>query len=157
MQKVSAWSIAIPLFLLSIGFILMGAIGYAMSPEWLSAQQIRDQAHKTIPEPTYPPPPGGKQVIQQNTRQVCTQVPRVNGFPPKITMQNVCTNVPAPTAIVTGPSTEETRNWQDKVASMRANYEMAVDHEAARISERQRSDLKSYVKDMVQISTGVLG
>jgi hypothetical protein len=33
----------------------------------------------------------------------------------------------------------------------------ALDQEAARISERQRSDLKAFVKDMVQISTGILG
>jgi hypothetical protein len=79
MQKVSALSIAIPLVLLSIGFIFVGAIGYAMSPEWLSAQQIRDQALKAIPEPAYPPPPGETQVVKQNTRQVCIQVPHVEG------------------------------------------------------------------------------
>jgi hypothetical protein len=126
-----------------------------MSPDWLSAEQIREQARKNNPEPVYPPPPGGKQVVQQNTRQVCTQVPKLVGL--RVSMQNVCTNISYPTTSVSGPSTEETREWETRVAAMRSNYQTLVDQDAARISERQRSDLKSYVKDMIQISTGILG
>jgi hypothetical protein len=82
MQKVSWWSIAIPLILLSIAFILVGAMGYAMSPEWLSAEQIREHAHNAIPEPTYPSAPSGtQQVTQEATQQACFQVPKVEGFP----------------------------------------------------------------------------
>jgi len=155
MQKVSVWSIAIPLILLSIGFILVGTLGYAMSPEWLTAAQIREEARRAIPQPTYPPPPAGKPVVHQNVRQECTQVPDFHGF--KIGMQSVCTNVPVQAVSVEGPSTDETKDWQTKVSAMRANYETAVDQEASRISERQRSDLKSFVKDMIQICTGILG
>jgi hypothetical protein len=60
MLRVSAWSIAIPLILLSIGFIFIGTIGYAM-----------------IPEPDCPPPPHGTQTVVQHTRQSCVQVPRL--------------------------------------------------------------------------------
>jgi hypothetical protein len=41
MLRVSAWSIAIPLILLSIGFIFIGTIGYAMSPEWHNKFEMR--------------------------------------------------------------------------------------------------------------------
>jgi hypothetical protein len=142
MQKVHAWTIAVPLILISFGFILVGAIGYSMSPEWLTAEQIREQARKAVAEPAYPPPPAGRSATQQNTRQVCTQVPKVErAFPPSISMQNVCTNVSDPVVSIVGPSTDETREWQAKVTSMRTAYETAVDQEAARLSERQRSDL----------------
>ena len=72
-------------------------------------------------------------------------------------MDNVCINVPSQTVSTEGASTDETKKWQDAVSTMRATYEKAIDDAADRISERQRSDLKSYVKDMIQISTGILG
>ena len=73
MRRISVWSIAIAtLILLSIGFIFVGAIGLSMSPEWLSAQQIRDQARKAIPEP-YPtrlPPQASRWLSKTRVRSV---------------------------------------------------------------------------------------
>jgi hypothetical protein len=154
-EKISAWSIAIPLILLSIGFILIGAVGYAMSPDWLTAQQIQDQARKATPEPTYPPAPGGKQLVKTETQKVCTRVPRISGL--RIDMQDVCSNISIPRTELVGPTNDETNAWQEQTAAMRNAYETSVAQEAARISERQRSDLKSFVKDMIQIGTGILG
>ncbi|WP_156332389.1 hypothetical protein [Rhodopseudomonas sp. AAP120] len=155
MNRLAILSIAIPLVLISIGFLLLGIVGYAMSPEWLSAQQIQDLARKTIAEPAYPPAPEGKQIVKSRPRQVCTNVPKISGL--NISMQNSCVTINESVTTIEGPSTEETRNWQSNVANLRANYELAVNQEAARISERQRADLKTYIKDMIQISSGLLG
>jgi hypothetical protein len=155
MQKISAWTIAIPLFLLSVGFIFVGTFGYAMSPERLSVQQMRDQARDLVPKPKYPDSPGGKQLLQRSMREVCTQVPILSGF--KVAMQTVCTTVPTWTHVAVEPSTAEMKNYQDTYLSIHAAYEAAVDREVARISDRQHSDLKAYAKDMIQISAGVLG
>jgi hypothetical protein len=51
----------------------------------------------------------------------------------------------------------ETKEWQDKVDSLRANYEAAVKQEATLISDRQKSELRSFAKDIIQLSTGALG
>jgi hypothetical protein len=159
MQKIAAWSIAIPLLLLSIGFILVGVVGYALSPERLSAQQIREQARALIPEPVYPSAPKGTAVSKQQspeTRQECIPYPAIVGL--RLVTNKACFTVPVPpTPEVVGPSTDETKAWQEKVASIRANHDRAVAQQTDVIAGRQRSDLLSFVKDMIQISVGVLG
>lgn len=155
MPSINANNIGIALICLSIGFIVLGGIGYAMSPEWLTAQEIREQARKAIPEPVYPPPPTGIEQIKQEPKKVCTQVPEFKNF--QIRMRDVCTSVPSPVVTSSGPSNSETNEWKKKVDTIKREYELAVDQEARRISERQRSDFKAYVRDMIQISTGILG
>ena len=155
MQNFSLRSVGVPLILLSFGFILVGVLGYAMSPDWLSASEIQEIARKNVPAPAYPPAPAGRQETQSRTREVCTQVPTVAGL--RVTMKNVCNQVREPFVVAVGPSKEDNNAWQATVGSIRRDYEMALRQEEARISERQRADLKSFVKDMIQIATGVLG
>jgi hypothetical protein len=162
MPKTSVIFLATALVLVSLGFLLVGIIGYAMRPEWLSAQQIQEEAEQVLSKPVYPSAPGNQQVVQQTKRSVCIQVPEIGGVKwsepiPRVTMKNVCSEVPDQTTISLGPTTADTKQWEDKVADTKSKYLQAVRQESTRISERQRGDLKIYVKDMLQISTGVIG
>lgn len=155
MGRASIWQLSITLILLSIGFLTVGVIGYLMSPDWLTAEEIQEQARAAIPQPVIPPPPLGRQELQTINRRVCTDVPSVSGL--QIKMSPICSDVPEVVPRSVDPTNEELREWEEKVDVLKRAYDLAITTEAARISDRQRADLKTFVKDIVQIATGMLG
>jgi hypothetical protein len=159
MQRLSLADFAIPLSLISIGFIFMGAIGWAMSPKWLNDAGIRELAKKNVSAPTLPPKPLGETVTQIEKKQICTNVPevRLKGLMPTVVNRQVCNNVEIPKSQFVSPDTSQTRDWEEQAAAIQTEYDRKVQEEADRISERQRADLKDFIKDMIQIAAGILG
>ncbi|MFC3073667.1 hypothetical protein [Shinella pollutisoli] len=155
MSRATTWQVAITLILLSGGFILVGTVGYFMSPAWLSVEEIWAKAEKAIVEPAYPVAPTGRQVTETHTRQVCTELPKILGL--GIRMEQICRDIHEEVPKFVDATTEEIRQWEEQTAAMRKAYQDAVASEANRISAQQRADMKDHVKDVAQIGAGVIG
>jgi hypothetical protein len=145
------------LFFTSVGFLLIGFIGYLMAPPRLSVSQIEATAHRDVPEVECPPRPAGR--VEQYTvpRQICTELPTVSGFPPQVKTNRVCNTIQQPATRFVDPPNDEIRRWE---IDCKLRLDGRSNHLQTRISEisaRQRSELRDYVNDMIKIALGIVG
>jgi hypothetical protein len=145
------------LFFTSFGFLLIGFVGYLMAPPRLSVAQIETSAQHDVPEVDCPPRPAGHVEPYTIPRQLCTDIPRISGFPPRVEMNRTCTTIQEPATRFVDPNTDQIRSWE---ADCRRQKDARSDRLQARIGEisaRQRSELKEYVNDMIKIALGIVG
>ena len=148
------FSIAVIVF--SFGFFFLGIIGFLINPDRLDAEEIRTLAEEAVPLIEVPPKPAGTTRLEPTSQEICTNVPNLRFL--RVEMKRVCNQVPGPPKeVFVGPSNLEIETWEKQLEKLRSDRLRSVKDEIARIENMQRSIFSEYIKDMVQIGSGVFG